>query len=724
MTAQPITPKRAEGRGAGKVSARTAARVAWLIWGLCVALLVARWLLDSMTPPLPIRGGDYSALDVLFEVPRLAFPSIGAFLAARRPENPTGWLFCAMSLADLTQGFTMAYADYAVHARSGMLPSTAFMAWVSHWIGFPGVFLGAVFLFLLFPTGSLPSRRWRYLPWIAVVGSVLLALGDALRPGRLMTHPSIANPFGVDGLLFGMVPAPQVWGVATGVGAALLGASALASVTSLFLRLRRARGEERQQIKWLAYAAAVMVVSFTVARLFWVLASQWPSLFSPWALLNEIAFHMGFVGYLLLPVAAAVAILRYRLYDIDLIINRTLVYGALTVTLGLVYLGSVVVLRGLLFGFRETSEVAIVASTLLIAALFNPLRSRLQRGVNRLMYGERDDPYAVLSRLGKRLEATLTPGDALPTIVETIAQALRLPYAAITLRRGDEFETAAEYGSPAGRPLILPLTYGPETVGQLVLAPRAPGEAFTKSDLGLLEDLARQVGVVAHAMRLTTDLQRSRERLVTAREEERRRLRRELHDGVGPQLAALTLKLETARRKLAHDPTADALLSDLGNRTRAAVADIRRAVYALRPPALDEFGLVPVLRETAAQYGQSGPNISVEAPESLPPLPAAVEVAAYRIAGEAMNNAVRHAEARACTVSIALDGDTLRLEVSDDGRGIAEDHRPGVGLRSMRERAEELGGSCEISSRPGGGTCVSARLPYTPLDDARRSKEE
>ena len=193
---------------------------------------------------------------------------------------------------------------------------------------------------------------------------------------------------------------------------------------------------------------------------------------------------------------------------------------------------------------------------------------------------------------------------------------------------------------------------------------------------------------------------------------------------MGPQLAALTLKLEPARRKLAADPDADALLSDLGDRTRAAVADIRRAVYALRPPALDEFGLVPVLRETAAQYGQNGPNISVEAPESLPPLPAAVEVAAYRIAGEAMNNAVRHADARACAVRIALDGDALRLEVSDDGRGIAEDHRPGVGLRSMRERAEELGGSCEIEAVPGGGTRVRARLPYAPLDETSRPTEE
>ena len=272
-------------------------------------------------------------------------------------------------------------------------------------------------------------------------------------------------------------------------------------------------------------------------------------------------------------------------------------------------------------------------------------------------------------------------------------------------------------------PLILPLTYGPETVGQLVLAPRGPGESFAKSDLRLLEDLARQIGIAAYAVRLTADLQRSRERLVTAREEERRRLRRDLHDGVGPQLAALTLKLETARRKLAADPDADALLSDLGDRTRAAVADIRRAVYDLRPPALDEFGLVPVLRETAAQYGQNGPGIRVEAPENLPPLPAAVEVAVYRIVGEAITNVVRHAEARTCVVRITLDEGALRLEVSDDGVGIGRDRGAGVGLRSMRERAEELGGVCTVEPVPGGGTRVNARLPLEMSGSRRQATE-
>ncbi|MGH3147092.1 MAG: sensor histidine kinase, partial [Rubrobacter sp.] len=217
-----------------------------------------------------------------------------------------------------------------------------------------------------------------------------------------------------------------------------------------------------------------------------------------------------------------------------------------------------------------------------------------------------------------------------------------------------------------------------------------------------------------HAVRLTADLQRSRERLVTAHEEERRRLRREFHDGIGPQLAALTLKIETARNRLSHDPAADVLLSDLATRARSAVADVRGAVHDLRPPTLDELGLIPALRETAAQYSQNGLRVFVKSPGEFPPLPAAVEVAAYRIAQEALTNVVRHASARSCAVRFDLDEETgvLRLEVEDDGRGIGEDRGSGVGLFSMRERAEELGGTCVVGPSSTGGTRVRAELPF------------
>ena len=262
----------------------------------------------------------------------------------------------------------------------------------------------------------------------------------------------------------------------------------------------------------------------------------------------------------------------------------------------------------------------------------------------------------------------------------------------------------------------MPLIYQSEIVGQLILAPRAPGESFSPADRRLLEDIARHAGAAVHAVRLTADLQHSRERLVTAREEERRRLRRDLHDGLGPTLAGQTLKLDAAIDLVDSDPAAArALLLELKSQTQATVADIRRLVYELRPPALDELGLVDALRQYVTRYAGSGNGlrISIEAPpQGLPPLSAAVEVAAYRIALEAATNVVRHASARSCTVCFSVYS-ALQVEVTDDGIGLPGDMRPGVGLTSMRERAAELGGTCVIERAPTGGTRVAARLPLS-----------
>jgi signal transduction histidine kinase len=343
------------------------------------------------------------------------------------------------------------------------------------------------------------------------------------------------------------------------------------------------------------------------------------------------------------------------------------------------------------------------------------------------MYGERDDPYAVISRLGRRLEATLAPEAVLPTLVETIAQALKLPYAAILLKEDEEFRTAAAYGSPRGEPETLPLEYQREEIGRLVLSPRAPGEGFSDADRSLLEDLARQAEVAVHAVRLTADLQRSRERLVATREEERRRLRRDLHDELAPTLAALGLDAATVGELIATDPKEAAFANEkLRSAIRATVGDVRRLVYDLRPPALDELGLVEAMRQRASRLGvgDEGFLATVEAPDELPPLPAAVEVAAYRIVQEALTNVSRHARASACTVRLACaDGRTLTIEVTDDGVGLPDTPEGGVGLSSMRERAAELGGECEIVRSWPSGTRVFARLPFRePLPEGRKEE--
>ncbi len=283
--------------------------------------------------------------------------------------------------------------------------------------------------------------------------------------------------------------------------------------------------------------------------------------------------------------------MRSHLWDIDILINRTLVYGALTMSIVGFYVLSVGYLGAL---FRTGSNLTLsLIATGVVAVLFQPARSWLQRGVNRLMYGQRDDPYAIIAHLGRRLESTLAPEAMLSAIVETVAQALKLPYVAITLKQEGVFKTTMAYGTPVEGALTLPLVYQSESVGQLALAPHQQGDTFSLADRRLLDDLARQIGIAVQAMRLTADLQRSRERLVTAREEERRRLRRNLHDGLGPTLGGLTLKVGAIRNLLSHDlATADDLLAQLSAEIEGAVGDIRRLVYDLRPPSLDELGLV------------------------------------------------------------------------------------------------------------------------------------
>lgn len=490
---------------------------------------------------------------------------------------------------------------------------------------------------------------------------------------------------------------------------------------------------KRLQARWVSFA---IVISLLWAVLTYYLPNalertglvQWSTD------LMLLLYNVAWLAALSIPIAFAIAILRHRLFDIDLIINRALVYGALT----LFVVGIYVFIVGVIGVALEANGNLWLSlfTTGLIAVLFQPLRERVQQRVNRWMYGERDDPYAVLSRLGQQLESTLATHAVLPMIVETVAQTLKLPYVAITLREhaSDQFALAEAYGH-ANVPdqHILPLMYQADTIGQLIVTPRSATETFTPAEQRLLVDLARQAGLAVHAVQAETALhharellvanvvsrtiqasveaQQSRERIIAAREEERRRLRRDLHDGVGPTLAALGLKAGSLRHVIPNDPaTAVVQATELRDQIRGVIADIRRAVYDLRPPALDELGLIQALREQAAQSTSQGLHVSVEAPEPMPALSAAVEVAVYRITLEALTNVLRHAGAQRCQIKMSVGAD-LELTISDDGHGLAESQRSGVGLVSMRERATELGGTFKVESSPAGGTVIRVNLP-------------
>ncbi|HLF73409.1 MAG TPA: sensor histidine kinase [Anaerolineales bacterium] len=471
---------------------------------------------------------------------------------------------------------------------------------------------------------------------------------------------------------------------------------------------------QKQQSKW-------VMLGFSIAVVGWLLSTLLIRPAPGDLLLVELRATLQILFFLCIPLSIAFAIFRYRLWDIDLLVNRTLVYAFLSLMVATLY---VLIVSGLGWMFRSEGSFYIsLFATALIAVLFQPLREWLQAGVNRLLYGERDEPATVITRLGQRLEASLAPEKVLSAVVETAAQALKVSYAAISLRENDSFRRTAEYGqkSDASLGLLdLPLTYQSESVGRLSIAPRAPGESFTPADKRLLAMIAQQAGAAAYAVRLThqlralnADLQRSREELVNAREEERRHLRRELHDGLGPTLASLLQRVDKIRLSIGRDPQmAEQMAEDLKKQVKETVAEIRRMSYTLRPPALDEFGLVAAVREQIVQLQfENGISVSLESPQELPSLSAAVEVAVYRVALEAVTNAVRHAQAATCKVSITLDDGHLLLDVQDDGRGLPASSKTGVGILSMRERVEELGGDFQIKSNPGRGTSIQARFP-------------
>jgi signal transduction histidine kinase len=555
-----------------------------------------------------------------------------------------------------------------------------------------GVLL-AVLFFLLFPDG-------RFVPgWtrVSAVFWTLYCLSWGLFP---RSHLSLIDPFVASFAAF-LILLVLGWGL---------------GLTAQAVRYRQADQWQRTMTKWVVLVIAGACAGYGLVYLPDVLL---PASGIARVLYDLFALPVFWLLALPIPVALAVAMQRFHLFNVELILQRTLVYGALTacvVALYVLVVGGV----GTLVRSRDNLLISLFA-TGLVAALFAPLKERLQRGVDRLLYGKRDDPYEVLSRLGQRLEAALAPEAVLLTVVNAVAEALRLPYAAIEIERDGEFEVVAATGRPVKDPLRLLLVYGGETVGRLVLGRRAGEAEFAPDDRRLLEDLARQVSAAVHAkhltdeaLRLSADLQVSRERLVVAREEERRRLRRDLHDGLGPQLASLSMKAEVARDLLALNPTrSEALLEDITAQTQEAVSDVRRLVYGLRPPALDDLGLLGALRTQAEHGDHNGLSVTIEAPGELPPLPAAVEVAAYRICQEALTNVARHAGASTCLVRLAPDeeANVLRVEVTDDGRGMAEDRTAGVGLHSMRERAEEVGGSCVVESPPARGTSVRALLP-------------
>jgi len=626
------------------------------------------------------------ALDVLST---LTYTACALFIMMRKPNDLVAIFVTVMLVTFGTATYTGALKGLAFQQ-----PEWGF---VLNTIEMIGSFSIVAFLFV-FPSGRFTPR------WSAVllVVWVLFQLPLYYFPNSPLNLEN-SNP-----LLYSLI---LVAGLLSGVG------------SQLYRYRWVSKPTEQQQTKWAVYGLIVGFGGYNIIRLLSLTLDAPRGSDFPISLALFIASR---IFMLLVPLSIGVAVLRFRLWDINPIINRTLVYGALSLGTMAVYILAVGIFSNF-FQSRIANFVTAFVATGVIAILFEPMRARLQRAVNRLMYGERDDPATILVRLSRRLDSSLAPNSVLPTIVETVAQTLKLPYAAIALdaREDDSSQTGdayivAEFGQPPTEIMHLPLTYHTNRIGELLLAPRAPGESLSPADTRLLDIIAQQAGVAAHTVQLqdelrqlNVDLQQSRQRLVTAQEEERRRLRRDLHDGVGPTLASLSQRLDTAADLTATNPQASVeMLKELKAQVKSVLAEIRRLVYNLRPPVLDEFGLVSAIREHIAPYtGPNGLRVTINAPEPMPPLSAAVEVAVYRITLEAFTNVVQYAQARSCQIDIQIENDWLSLQISDDGKGLSANTRTGVGFTSMRERASELGGECSITEISSGGLRVHARIP-------------
>ncbi|HSU01332.1 MAG TPA: ATP-binding protein [Nocardioides sp.] len=563
----------------------------------------------------------------------------------------------------------------------------AVMLLSSIWV--PGFLSLLTLVPLFYPDGLLPGRWWHWAAGAAVAGLVLLTVGLGLYPETFEGRIRLTKPVSHLGVAQAL----------TVSGAAMLVPAGLAGVASLVVRLVRTCGLARRQVV-VFLAAAGLLIAVTAAQ---------GVIPSPVDILAQ-AFAAGLV-----PVAIGIAVTRHGLYELDVAVRRALVAASLATCLAGGYLTLFALLQALP-EHRSALSAAVAAGC--TGALMQPLARRLTAGVDRMFYGDRADPFAVTSALGTRLsEAGLDVARVPQVLVDTVVDTLRLPGAVVTLSGAGADRPVATAGAAGHRePTAFELRHRGEVVARLDVWPRAGERGLHPRDEVVVRGLADQVAPAVAALQLHQQLQRSREALVAAREDERLRLRRDLHDGLGATLAGVRLQVETAQ-DLAQQPAVDRLLGSVGAGVAQAVAEVRAITDGLRPAALDELGLARALSALADRVRAPGLAVEVDVDEHVGADPA-VEVALHRIAAEALANAVRHSGASRLCLRVR-DGRHVELEVSDDGVGLgaaaASTAGSGLGLASMRQRAEEVGGTLEVRTSDA-GTTVRALLPHAVGD--------
>ena len=526
----------------------------------------------------------------------------------------------------------------------------------------------------------------------------------------------------------------NAWSPAISLGVPLLYFS-----TMVYAQIARFRqlsdAVQRQQTKWVVFSLVAAILTFMLVPLIGLLLplqdGSRSALF--YSIFSDTAY---FLAFLFVPAGFGIAVLRFRLWDIDFIVNRALVYAVLTICVA----GAYILLVGYLGAVFQSGDNLLISliATGVVAVLFQPARDYVQRSINRLMYGQRDDPFSIVSHLGAQLEVVSNPEVLLQALLRTIVEGLKLSSMLIQVFERDSGTTRTMASFPADLQelsfiqendrLSIPLTHQSIQIGTLVIGMQPNTTELNPVEMRLLRTISSQIGATVRTIQLTDDLQRSRDLLIQTREEERRRIRRDLHDGLGPVLASVALQADIARENVRTDPAkAEELIGRTILQAQSAIGDVRRLVDELRPARVDELGLAGALQAYVDNIS-AGPLLSIEIPEILPDLPAAIELAVFRIVQEGVNNVIRHAQASRCKVTVRLLDDLL-IKIEDDGRGIPDPVPAGLGLRSMHNRVEELGGVLHLQSSALTGTVIEVKLPVSlpptarALDLAHRESE-
>ena len=686
------------------MTARTASRLAWGMFAATtvlsigsVVLVVLTW--DQPRPPSEFGPKGFSAGVAL------VFGAVGAVVAGRRPSNPIGWIFCVIGLGAGVQALGTDYALWALVEQKGRPPLGTWGAWLGEWLWIP--YVGGIGLVAaIFPDGRFLSRRWRTVIAIGIVGAVFAMVGNALVE-ELTIYSGYDSP-----LPFAFLSAD-----AAGIAVLPLMILMVGGAASAVARFRRSRGDERQQLKWLALSVLLMVVALASYALAVGLTGQEVN-----AEGSDWAENLMVLSFFAVPISVGIGVLKYRLYDVDLVISKALVYGALGVFITIVYVG-IVVGVGAAVGSQGNALLSAIAAAV-VALAFQPARRYAQHLANRLVYGKRATPYEVLSRLSSRFADTYSLEDALPRLARLTGEAVGADRTRVWLRDGGTLRPAASWPAvDPTQPIALagddlpdlgshgsgfPVRHQGELLGAISVGMPA-SEPLAPTQDKLVRDVADQAGLVLRNVALLEDLRTSRRRLVGAQDEERRRLERNIHDGAQQQLVALSVKLRLLEQLVTRDTErATAAAVDLQTDVTDALENLRDLARGIYPPLLADKGLAAALE---SQARKSPVPVAVEQ-DGIGRYPQDVEAAVYFCTLEALQNVAKYAMASSARVVLGESEGRLTFAVIDAGSGFdPEAAKPGAGLTNMQDRLEALGGRLEIRSAPGAGTTVVGTIP-------------